>query len=61
MVRSQPELLLKAMSESVAIQAQGSVPMSMAEITTREPRNVQRGLVNCLCSDFEDAGKLFSL
>jgi hypothetical protein len=36
MVRSQPELLQRAMSESVAMQQQGSVSMSIAHIITRE-------------------------
>lgn len=38
MVRSQPKLLLRAISESVATQWQGLV--SMAHITTREHGNV---------------------
>jgi hypothetical protein len=40
MVRSQPELLLRTMSGSVAIQLQGSVLMSIAYVTTREHGDV---------------------
>lgn len=40
MVRSQPEMLLRVMSESMVTQQQGSVSMSMAHIITREHRDV---------------------
>ena len=36
MVKSQPELLLRVMSESVAMKPQGLVLKSVAHITTRE-------------------------
>ena len=36
LVRSQPELQLKAMSETMAMQWQGLVSMSVAPVTSRE-------------------------
>lgn len=52
MVRSQPELLLRAMSESVAAQWQRSMLMLVAYITTREHRDIPGqgslwGLLGC--------------
>jgi hypothetical protein len=40
MMRSQMELTLRSMSESIAAQWPETVPMSMVHITTREHRTV---------------------
>lgn len=50
MLRSQQELPLRAMYESVAIQWQGSVSMSVAHVTNREHGDVpgsHRGTTGC--------------
>lgn len=53
MVESQPVLLLKAMSGSVAMQQQGAVSMSVAHITTKDHMDALVWAVSWDCIDVQ--------